>query len=234
MTEEKNTKDVKNTAGHRMRLLNRYINNSISALEDYEMLELLLHFGIPHRDTKQQAKELISHFGGIEKVFCATVSEIENVKLPYITQRVAALIMLVRDIQKKLEFTSMCDTKYLKDVSDAGKYAVSVMTGKTNESFYVVNLTSTNKIIHTELIATGTEYSVDIVMSKIINSVVLHGAAKVMLLHNHSSGNSKPSLDDLIQTRYIERRLDEIGISLSDHIIVSNGKYTSMRSRGFI
>lgn len=220
--------------GHRTRLLQRYLKNGISSLEEHEILELLLHFGIPYRDTKQQAKELISHFGGIENVFNANAAAIENSNTPYITERVAALITLVHDIQKYVENKNSVELSYIKSYEDAGRYALSVLEDAVVEKFYIVSLSPKSKIVYTELISEGTSRSVDIVMNKIINSVVIHKASKVLLMHNHPSGKVNPSLEDMTETKYIEQRLNEIGVSLSDHVIVADGKYISMRNRGFI
>lgn len=221
-------------AGHRARLLQRYLNNGISSLEEHEILELLLHFGIPYRDTKSQAKLLISHFGSIENLFNAAPREIENANIPYITERAAALISLVHDIQKHINDLSKEERKYIKNFDTAGEYAMSVLEDSAIEKFYLVNLSPKCKIIYTELISEGTGRSVEIVLNKIINSVVLHKASQVLLMHNHPNGKLNPSLEDITQTKYIEKRLSEIGVGLSDHIIVAGGKYLSMRNRGFI
>ncbi len=228
MAEQKNL-----NAGHRNRLLQRYLKNGISGLEEHEMLELLLHFAIPYRDTKSQAKMLISEFGGIENVFNARAEDIENMKLPYVTERAAALITLVHSLQTYVA-ASKPDKNYIRTHDDAGKYAVKLMHGLATEKLYIVNLGSNHRIIKTELISDGVGGSVDIILNKIISSVILHKAVEVLLIHNHPNGSTNPSLDDITNTNHIERRLREIGVTLSDHIIVADDDYSSMRNRGFI
>lgn len=229
MAEKKNM-----NAGHRQRLLQRYLKNGISSLEEHEMLELLLHFAIPYRDTKKQAKILISYFGSLENVLNANVKEIENTQTQYVTERAAALIMLVHDLQRYMEKANKTEQIYIRNYDAAGEYALSVLEDSAVEKLYLVNLSPKCKIIYTELISEGNSSSVDIVMSKIINSVILHKAAQVLMMHNHPSGNLNPSLEDITQTKYVEKRLREIGVTLSDHIIVAGGEYISMRNRGFI
>ena len=107
MTEQKNL-----NAGHRNRLLQRYLKNGISSLEEHEMLELLLHFAIPYRDTKSQAKMLIAEFGSIENVLNARAQDIENMKLPYVTERAAALITLVHAFQTHIETAGKQNKNY--------------------------------------------------------------------------------------------------------------------------
>lgn len=229
MAENKNI-----NAGHRARLLQRYMRNGLESLEDYEMLELLLHFAIPYRDTKQQAKMLISHFGSLKNVFNADAGEIEKAEIPYVTGRAAVLVAFVNDIRKHLECTDKIEEWILRDYKDAGEYALSVLADSAIEQFYLVDLDPKCKIIYTELISEGVTHSVDILMNKILNSVILHKASQVLLMHNHPNGTANPSVEDITQTLFIEQRLKELGIRISDHIIVAGEKYVSMRNRGFI
>ncbi len=229
MTEQKNL-----NAGHRNRLLQRYLKNGISSLEEHEMLELLLHFAIPYRDTKSQAKMLIAEFGGIENVLNARAQDIENMKLPYVTERAAALITLVHALQTHIETAGKQNKNYIKSHAEAGEYAVQLVKGLATEKLYIVNIGPNHRIIKSELISDGAGGSVDIILNKIISSAILHKAVEVLLIHNHPNGSANPSVEDIKNTNHIGRRLEELGIALSDHIIVAGDDYSSMRNRGFI
>ena len=63
---------------HRERLRGRYLEQGLDSLQDHEVLELLLQFAIPYRDTKDEAKQLIAHFGSLPDVLDASYEEILN------------------------------------------------------------------------------------------------------------------------------------------------------------
>ena len=65
--------------GHRKRIREKYLKNGINSLFDYEILELLLSYAIPRKDTKELAKELLKKFGSIEKVLNAKKEDLEKI-----------------------------------------------------------------------------------------------------------------------------------------------------------
>ena len=75
MSEEK---EKNLNAGHRERVLNRYIDEGIDNFEPHEVLELLLHFAIQRKDTKAAAKQLIEKCGTLENVFRKEISDITD------------------------------------------------------------------------------------------------------------------------------------------------------------
>ena len=77
---------------HRERLRGRYLEQGLDSLQDYEVLELLLQFAIPYRDTKDEAKKLIAHFGSLPDVLDASYEEILNANVPRVKETAAATI----------------------------------------------------------------------------------------------------------------------------------------------
>lgn len=220
--------------GHRIRLLQRYLTCGVSGLDEHELLELLLHFAIPYRDTKQQAKTLIAYFGGIDKVFEATAEEIESAGVPHVKKRAAALITLFRDIKTYIAETDPNEQTQIRNTDEAARYVVPLFEGISVEKFYIVCLNQKSKILCRELVSEGTNRSVEIIMNKIINAIITSMATKVLLAHNHPSEMKNPSLEDVVQTQYITKRLSEMEIGVEDHIIVVGNDYISMKERGFI
>lgn len=220
--------------GHRMRILQRYLTCGVSSLDEHELLELLLHFAIPYRDTKQQAKMLIAYFGGIEKVFEATAEDIENAGVPHVTKRAAALITLFRDIHTYIDETDRTGKTQIRNADEAIRYIVPLFEEENIEKFYLICLNEKGKILCRELVSEGTNRCVEVIMNKIINVVITHAAERVMLVHNHPSGMKNPSLEDVVQTQYIAKRLEEMEVAVEDHIIVAEKECISMKERGFL
>lgn len=218
--------------GHRQRLKKRYSQLGIDTLHDYEVLELLLFYAIPRRDTKDLAKDLIKRFGGLKKLMDADPKEIEA--LPGVGTQTALLIGLVRDLgtfylrEKAMETTQISSTKALLD------YCMASMGGLKDERFNVIYLNAQNRIIKTEVIQEGIVNQAVVYPRKILEKALKHKASAVILVHNHPSGNIKPSEADIRLTRTLQDTARVLDILIHDHIIVGENRYFSFREEGLI
>ncbi len=102
------------------------------------------------------------------------------------------------------------------------------------EHFMVVFLTSSNKLIKTEVLSVGTIDRAVIFPREIIKKVLQHNAAAVILSHNHPSGNLTPSKADINITQKIQTALSSIDARLLDHIIITKTDYSSFSDLGHI
>jgi DNA repair protein RadC len=115
-----------------------------------------------------------------------------------------------------------------RDVYDAFKFIAS----RTQESLYVVCLNAKNKVIGYSEIARGTLNRCAIDMRALVRVPILVNAASVIILHNHPSGDSQPSRDDVAITQRIKDSLSLFGISFIDHIIIGDDSFTSLLEKG--
>jgi len=218
--------------GHRQRLKKRYSQLGIDTLHDYEVLELLLFYAIPRRDTKDLAKDLIKRFGSLKKLMDADPKEIEA--LPGVGAQTALLIGLVRDLgtlylrEKAMETAQISSTKALLD------YCMASMGGLKDERFNVIYLNAQNRIIKTEVIQEGIVNQAVVYPRKILEKALKHKASAVILVHNHPSGNIKPSEADIRLTRTLQDTARVLDILIHDHIIVGENRYFSFREEGLI
>ena len=112
--------------------------------------------------------------------------------------------------------------------------AFKFISDRTQESLYVVCLNSKNKVIGYSEIARGTLNTCAIDMRELVRIPILINAASVIILHNHPSGESQPSQDDIAITQRIKDSLSLFGISLLDHIVFGDDNYTSLSEKGLM
>ncbi|MBQ3918828.1 MAG: hypothetical protein II695_04070 [Oscillospiraceae bacterium] len=215
--------------GHRQRMKDRFLETGLDGFAPHEMLELLLFYAIPMRDTKKTAHQLIERFGSLSGVLSAEVSEL--VKIPYITQSAAVLIKLIPPLL----------TAYYADAGKGTSYsdttALSAMfrpyfVGASVSKFLIACFDHELHLINVSEISRGTSSYTSIEMRKILSEVLSSGCAMAALAHNHPGGTASPSEEDIAVTRRINELLSAVDVKLMDHIIVGGTQTYSMRDGG--
>ena len=218
-----NMKEPKNVhAGHRERLRNRFLANSLETFEEHEMLELLLFYSIPVKDTNEIAHRLIHRFGSLSDVFDADYNELCAVQ--GVGERTATLIKMMPELYRMYEKSKLNDKDVcLNSPQLISEYMSKYFKGLTVERLYVLCLDASGKKISVELISEGTVKSTIMNSRKITETVIRANAANVILLHNHPSGIAAPSSRDVDATMGIVSAMKAVGIKITDHIIIGNG-----------
>ncbi len=214
-------------AGHRKRLLGRYMNRGDDALYDYELLELLLSYAIPRRDVKPLAKRLLAQFGSIGGVFCADNSRLAAVS--GIGERTIGLIRLVRTMNEKILFDEIPEKDVLSNPEKVADFVRMKIGGGSKESFMFICLDARNGINGFECFP-GTVDRTTVYNRELAEKALAYRAVSVIVAHNHPSGFCEPSADDVAFTVSLQRSLNAVGVHLHDHLIVSRNNYYSMRA----
>jgi len=103
---------------------------------------------------------------------------------------------------------------------------------KQKEHVYAVFLTNSNKEIGDKLIGLGGLQSAPLDVQDVVRTATLVKAGAVILIHNHPSGHSQPTTGDIENTEKIHNLLDQLGIQLLDHVIITRTKSYSMKKHG--
>ncbi len=200
--------------------------------EPHQVLELILFYSIPRRDTNEIAHELLEKYGSVSKVFEADINDL--VKTPGIGENSAFILSLIPSLARRY-FKDKWGTKPVIDSSTtAGQYAVSLFAGRTYEAFYLICLDSQNRVNFPELIQEGTINESPVYPRLIVEAALRHQANSVILAHNHPGGSLKPSQADMEVTDRIRIALEAISIHVIDHIIVAGDKYVSFAEKGLL
>jgi DNA repair protein RadC len=213
--------------GHRSRLLERFDKHGLESLNDYEIVELLLTFVIPRRDTKPLAKQLMARFGSINGLIHADKSELE--KQVIITRRAGLLFALLRDVMACC-LKERCEKKNAVAHSrDVEEYLRFTFGHKRDEYVAVLFLDNGNNVITSEIVHEGTVNQCAVYPRDIIGLALKHKAARLILAHNHPGGGAVPSEADWAITERLSKIGGLIDIPLVDHVIVAGDGVVSLR-----
>jgi len=217
--------------GHRQRLIQRFLQEDIDSFPDHNVLELLLFFAIPRRDTNEIAHALLDAFGSLSAVFEASYEELQ--KVPGIGSNAAALIKLMPSVARIYASGRTRDV-CIDSTDKAGAYLLPRYIGQTEEIMYVICLDSKCCVLSSRIVHRGSINAVEANMRNIVALALQNNAAGVLLSHNHPGGVALPSKEDINTTFRIRDTLAAVGVQLIDHVIVADGDYVSLADSGIL
>lgn len=218
--------------GHRQRVKQRFRQEGLDAFADHQVLEMLLFYCIPRRDTNELAHKMIRQFGSLSNLLEAAPEEI--MELCQVSENTAILVSLIPSLARRYQQSRWRARPDLGDSTKAGEYAVSLFTGRTYEAFFMLCLNAQNRLTHTVLINEGTIDETAVYPRNIVEAALRYQAAKVVLAHNHPGGSMKPSRADLRITQIIKDALGTIFVEVVDHLIVAGEQYLSLAEKGLL
>jgi len=218
-------------AGHRARLRKRLFDGGPRALLDHELIEYLLALTIPRRDTKAQAKKLIAQFGGVGPLLAADAETLSRAGLSEGT--VAALKIAEATALRLLE-TRVEGRPLLSNWEALGDYLQAAMAHSAVEEVRVLFLNSKNLLIANEAMWQGSVDEASVHVREVISRAIALGATALVIVHNHPSGDSSPSTQDIRLTRNLVEAGKHMKITIHDHVIVGSQGRTSLKALGLI
>ncbi len=213
--------------GHRKRLLQKFLTGGLTSFHEHEILEFLLSFLIPRRDTKPIARELLARYNCISTIINVSPSELASVK--GVGDRSAAFFPLLRDIIAYCLKEKCLSQPVISHRRDVEEYFRFNYGHRRDEYVAALFLDNANHILTTEVVCEGTVNQCAVYPRAVIERAIKCGAASFILAHNHPGGGLNPSEADWL----ITERLFTIGklleIPLLDHLIISKAQVVSMR-----
>ena len=228
----KHSESTPHYIGHRERLRKRFLENGIKGLQDYEVLELLLSYGIAQKDTKPLAKALLQRFGDLPGVLDSEVHELKEVK--GIGESTALLIKLTHSLMERYMRERSFRRKKLSTPQAVVEYCRVSMGRLRDEQFRVLYLNSQNEVLSEELIQEGTVDQSVVYPRKVLEYALRHKASSIILIHNHPGGLLKPSRSDIELTKRLKSISEEMGIRIHDHFIITKDGYYSFHENGLL
>ncbi len=218
--------------GHREKLKQRFLKEGLNAFEDHQVLEMLLFYTIPRRDTNEMAHRLLNKYGTLESLFDASPEDL--MQKGGVTPNTAIFLSMVPQLARKYMLIKQGKRPVLDSSVKAGNYVISLFIGKNYEAFYVICLNSQNKINYTALVHEGTINEAPVYPRIIVETALRYKASSVILAHNHPGGSLKPSNADIEVTRKICDALKTISINVIDHMICAGNAYFSFAEQGLL
>lgn len=214
-------------AGHRNRLKEEIISADITEPKSpVKLLEMLLFYGTPQKDTSKMAHDLINTFGSFAGVLEADIEDI--VKISGITKNSASLIKLMLPMLRTYTLEKYEFGEVLKNHTEIGKYIFGKYFAVNKECLSLLCLNRLGKVLSFEIIMSGSIDSVGLSVRDIVAKSIKSNASAVVIAHNHPGGVALPSPQDVELTRFLKDALETVSVDLLDHVILSSEDYTSM------
>ena len=201
-------------------------------LSDAELLAILLRTGYKEKTVLELAQEIIRDYGlaGLaEMEYHDLVKEINGVGPAKATE-----IKAVFEIAARIKGKTIITKKTITGPEDVAEVMMPKTQFKNQEHFYTVLLTTKNTIISIEEISKGGLNIASIFPREVFNRAIKKSAAKMILVHNHPSGDPTPSSEDINLTNRLIEAGKLTGIRVLDHIITGDGEYISLKEQGLI
>lgn len=207
-------------ANHRKRVRARFMKDgNFDSFEPHQVLELLLFYSVPRRDTNDLAHKLLNEYGSLYTLMNARPEDI--MKRCKVSETTAVLISMMPHLCRKFLSSALNEENIcINSFSAAHSYFESILAGKPYESFYMLCLDLNKNLKKVVKISDGTTSSSPVYMEKVVGDALLHNSSFVIIGHNHPNGTKKPSNSDVTVTTQIKNALAHVNIKVLDHIII--------------
>ena len=205
----------------------RFLKHGAEAISSSELIAIILGSGTKGSSVLKIGQELLVHFGNLEKFAEASLEELQQIKglgPAKAIQLKAALCLGLRAARQNGHskfriLTPLHAYNYIRDELELAK----------NEQIHVILQNSKGDALSHHLVAMGNLFQVDIHPRDIFYPAIRHQAASLILVHNHPSGDPKPSKEDLEMTKALIDASRVIHVPINDHLIIGHGCYISLR-----
>ncbi|MBR5523788.1 MAG: hypothetical protein IKU51_00770 [Clostridia bacterium] len=208
-------------SGHRQRMKDRLLSGGLDGFSDHEIVEILLFYALPYRNTNELAHTLVAHFGGWTQVLDADYADL--VAVPGVTPHVATLLTLVGQTVRRYHRDLAGQVMHLHDDRSLAAHVIPWFLGQRDESVVLVSLDNKRKHLNTTRVFVGSVNSAQFNIRVAVQQALRDNATQVVLAHNHPNGFAFPSEADIATTHRIREVLAPLDIRLLDHIIVAEG-----------
>ncbi len=218
---------------HRQRIRKKYLKSGLDNWHDYEILELMLTYAIPRKDTKPIAKALLKKFKSIRGVFDAEIEALNTIK--GIGANAGILINLFKEVVSLYLLQDLLEQENaISSPKAVYNYLQASLRGAKDEIFKVIFLNTANRPVKAETIHVGTVNKAVIYPRKVVEYALKNKATSVILAHNHPGGGLTPSEEDKNITQVLIKALGTVDVNVLDHIIIGFEGYFSFKEHGLI
>ena len=215
-------------AGHRARMVEKFLKNP-ELFSDHEILEILLFYALPRKDTNALAHKFLRTFGDLNGVLNASVEQIKSVDGS--GDKDATFFMMFKKVIERLKNTKK-EAVYMGTFEQTVKVVVPFFDKMRTETFAMFLLDKNFKLLATTSFCDNNRASVGADLPELISAFNTHKPACAIIAHNHPSNNPMPSKEDFLTTKKLFILCELNGVVLTDHIIVSGERTFSFRMEG--
>lgn len=177
------------------------------------------------------ASALLQHFPSIGHVISAEASQLRAFGL---SGRDIALLRLVHEIACRLARAEVRSRPVLSNWPALIAYLQTAMAYQQIEQFRILFLDRKNTLIADEVQQRGTVSHTPVYPREVVKRALILNASALIVVHNHPSGDPKPSREDIETTRQLKAAADALEVELHDHVVIGHGKHASFKSLGLL
>ncbi len=200
------------------------------ALSGAELIALILRKTGPGQDVLQIAGELLTRFGGLPGLARATLAELAQVK--GMSEMKAAQLKAAIELGQRTTASAPDERPQITCPADAARLLMPEMGALEQEHLRIVLLDTRNRVINIVDLYKGSLNTSMVRICEIFREAIRRNCAAVIIAHNHPSGSCDPSQEDQVITREAVQAGKLLDIEVLDHIVLSQGKWVSMKERG--
>lgn len=210
----------------------RLINKGVSSLADEELLSIVLKTGTKDASAKVLATQILKEIGNIQNL--KNISFHELTKLKGIGAAKACLILAIQELHRRMnrKQEKIVDVKITTPEIVYDYYRNIV--NENQEYFYCLYLDSNKKVLKEKLLFMGTVNQSMVHPRDIFKEAYSVNATAFICVHNHPTGDVRPSKEDKIVTQRLNQIGQLMGIKLVDHVIIGENKFYSFLENGKI
>lgn len=221
-------KDIPQSERPREKLLSQ----GVESLNNEELLAIILGTGVKGENVINLSRRIISELNGLDGILSASLEQVKAIK--GVKDSKGSQIIAIAELSKRIGSLKTTIRQKVNKPNDLADLLYPEMTSLTQEVLKLIILNTKNEILKTKDVFKGTLNSSLVHPREIFNEALKSSAASIIICHNHPSGDPTPSKEDITITKRISDCGRLLGVNLTDHIIIGNNKYVSLREKGII
>lgn len=210
----------------------RLFNRGAEALDDDELLETLLFTMIPSRRARVAARVLLEKRGSISAILASDYRTLREI--PGLKRREIAFLLATREMVDRAAVERLQEKSVLASWNDLLVHVRLKLQHMQREQFHVIFMDRKNHLISYEVMGDGTVDRAPVYPREVARRALELSASALVLVHNHPSGDAKPSTADIDMTRELMDALAVFEITVHDHLIVGRNNVVSMKTLDLI
>jgi DNA repair protein RadC len=201
-----------------------------------ELLAIILGNGVCGESVLVTSQRIISQYGSIKSIEEISFEEIQKIKGigPAKAARIKAAFEIAKRFTEEESIKNPLKNKIFKSPGDVFALIKNRLTNYTKEHFFVLSLDTRNHIIGIDTISIGILNANIVHPRETFESAIKRHAAKIIISHNHPSGDTNPSEDDISVTKHLNESGKILNIEVIDHIIITKNSYFSFKENNLI
>jgi DNA repair protein RadC len=209
----------------------KMMQKGAASLSDAELLGILISSGTPERSAVGLARDILQLANNnLRELGRLSISELTKVK--GIGAAKAITISAAMELGRRRQIGEGLERQVIQSSKDALAIVMPLLQDLTHEAFCVLYMNVAGKVLRTEMISNGGLSATVADIRIILKNCLLHNAVRIIVAHNHPSGNKQPSAADITLTTKLRDAAELMDITLLDHLIIAGHEYISLADEG--